>query len=119
MSVAILDSHLYKLLKYWQRFDNGFNNINEIYFFIYGYDSFMHQSGVEKLLHEEWISDFYIFISEELKDLFYPDEEVKSAHFGIIINEYVKDKEKGIKLFYQILDNFMKKRALSNSNKMD
>lgn len=106
-----IDSYLYKLLRFWQRFENGFNNVNEIYFFIYGYNSFMRQENVPKELFEDWIYDFFAFLSNRLRQMFYPLEEERNIHFGMVINEYINDDKKGVDLFYTLLDEFIAQKS--------
>lgn len=113
--MEILNSHLYKLLRYWQRFENGFNNVNEVYFLIYGYYTFMHNESLPKNLTETWIDDFFIYISTELKKSFYPDEELRNVHFGEIIQEFIPDEKKGVDLFYQILDKYINDKCSTPS----
>lgn len=103
----IHSSHLYQLLQFWRKFSNGFSNINEIYFFVYGYTCVFHSPNITNIVNEDWINDFFLFINQRLREKFYPDRELRSCHFGLIINEYFDDPIKGIEFFYNILDEFV------------
>ena len=111
----IKDSHLYSMLNFWRKFSNGFSSINEIYFFIYGYYSVFHSPNKVTNINEDWIDDFFDFINLKLRTSFYPNEELRSCHFGQIINEYVDDPKVGVILFFEILDEFVEQYKLDES----
>ncbi len=102
----INESNMYKLLIFWERFENGFSNINEVYFFMYGYCSCMYREGTPENMVEKWVADYQLFLGRELRDMFYPDDEIRNAHFGVLIQEFVKDDDKGVALFFSLLNKF-------------
>jgi len=104
---GVLDSDLYKALRFRQKL-NDFVNANEAYYFMFGYSTAQSKNGIPKELYEEWIFSFMKFIEKRLKDYFYPEKDgIRSVHFGEIINEHIYDSRKGVDLFYKILDEFV------------
>jgi hypothetical protein len=100
-------SHLYLSLDFLRRLENSLENPNEIYYLIYGYVRCMNKGGLPQTAYESWINEFLEFIDAELRDRYYPDGEIWTAHFGLVMKAFEKNNIEGVNIFFDILNMFI------------
>ncbi len=108
--MKIKESGLYGTLKTMERFIRGFGgfrNAYEIYYVVHGYYCALVFKKLPEELKEPWVEEFFLFINEKLRLMFYPNFTLSSNCFGGIIEEFVADRTEGILLFYRLFDEFV------------
>lgn len=97
---------IYKYLKGLENWINNFRDSFDIYYLIFGYYTALVRLDIAFEEEQKWIFDFLYFVERELA------ERNKSKHFGghigvMLLIAVDWDKEKSIKLFYELLDEFV------------
>jgi len=106
--MSIKSSRLIELLQYYRKFENFFRDAYDIYFYIYGYHQALENNYLSQENREDWVYNFLVFIRERLEEIYSPNEfRLWYNHFGEMIYQVEVDREKGVKLFYKLLDEFV------------
>ncbi|HMS30462.1 MAG TPA: hypothetical protein PKD32_11460 [Saprospiraceae bacterium] len=96
----IQDSALfYYLLRIQQLSDISVDNI---YFFILGYDT----KNLSEGNNEEWVNEFIVFMDLKVSKLYYNIETRYPMSFGYIIMKHQETNKKGLDLFFKLFYEF-------------
>jgi len=109
--VKIEDSVLYKYLVFLKGIQTNYN-VKEIFNLILGYQMAMNSMSIRSNNCESWISDFNTFVDDYLINKYYDNSLNKlPRNFGDVIFENQKSDSDGLKLFFEILDLYMKRNS--------
>lgn len=106
----ITRTKLYQILIYNKKFCNLYRDAFDIYFYISGYYDSLVNKSIPLEDQEEWMYDFFLFIRSKLEELYGAETfSLSYNHFGEMIVIAEPDPQKGLDLFYKLLNEFVEK----------